>query len=194
MFEEFLNKHPLLNLRAQPDDSLFDATTYKKGAVVLHMLRETVGDDVFWKTLNVYLNRHKFGVVETSDLQKAFEETSGQKLNWFFDQWVRKAGYPKLKITPTYNPRSKKLTLTVRQTQVPDSQTPEFFRFRTDVEIITPWSAKTEKVEIIGREQTFTFDVGEKPIEISFDKSERVLKKMEMAELKLATAAKNTAE
>lgn len=192
--EESFFKHPLLNLRAQPNIMLFDATTYKKGAVVVHILRETVGEEVFWKALNNYLNRHKFGVVETADLQKVFEETSGKNLDWFFDQWVRKAGYPALTVTPVYNATSKKLTLNVRQTQVADSQTPSAFRFTADVEVVTPSGTKTEKIEMTQREQTFTFDVAAKPSKINFDKREQVLKKLDMKEISAAQSASATAK
>lgn len=77
------NRHGLYNQLARPDDSIFDTTTYQKGGAVIHILRETVGTENFWKAINIYLNRHKFQNVETADLQKAMEETSKMDLNWF---------------------------------------------------------------------------------------------------------------
>ena len=62
---------------------MFDTTTYQKGGAVIHTLRETVGTENFWKAINLYLNRHKMQNVETADLQKAMEETSGMNLNVF---------------------------------------------------------------------------------------------------------------
>ncbi len=47
-------RHGLVNVLAKPDDSLFDTTTYQKGGAVLHTLRETVGDEAFWKAVNIY--------------------------------------------------------------------------------------------------------------------------------------------
>ncbi|MBC7798004.1 MAG: M1 family metallopeptidase, partial [Pyrinomonadaceae bacterium] len=73
-------RHPLQNPRALPNILLFDSTTYKKGAVVINMLREQVGDEMFWKSINNYLNKHKYQNVESKDLQTAFEQTSGQNL------------------------------------------------------------------------------------------------------------------
>lgn len=181
--EELFVKHPLLNPRAQPNILLFDATTYKKGGFVAHMLRETVGDEMFWKSLNNYLNKHRFGNVESSDLQRAFEETTGKNLDWFFDQWVRKAGFPNLLINPVYDGITKKLTLNIKQTQKPDSQTPEVFRFNAEIGFVTPAGEKTEKIEMNAREQNFTFDLAAKPTRIYFDKREQVLKKVEMEEI-----------
>jgi aminopeptidase N len=189
MAEEALFKHPLLNLRAQPNSLLFDATTYKKGAVVIHQLRETVGEEVFWKALNTYLNRHKFTSVGTDDLQKVFEETSKQDLQWFFDQWVRKAGYPRLEITPVYNTSGKKLTINVKQTHKFDSQTPEFFRFKVNVEIVSPNGSKIETIEMNQREQTFTFNANVKPSKVNFDKNEQLLDVSSVKDVTLAAAA-----
>ena len=91
-------RHGLFNQLARPDDSIFDTTTYQKGGVVIHTLREEIGDKAFWKGVNIYLERHKFENVETSDLQKAMEEASKQKLNWFFSQWVYGGGNPQIEV------------------------------------------------------------------------------------------------
>lgn len=176
-------KHPLVNLRARPDPLLFDSITYKKGGFVVHMLRETTGDEMFWKSINAYLNAHKFGSVETIDLQRTFEQTTGKDLNWFFEQWTRKAGYPKLKIEPAYSPATRQLRLVVKQTQKSDSQTPEFFRLFAELEIQTPDGAKIERIEMNQREQIFTFSVPRTPTKILFDKNEQILKKAEIAPL-----------
>ncbi|MDQ4121233.1 MAG: M1 family metallopeptidase [Acidobacteriota bacterium] len=178
--EDINLKHPLVNLRARPDPLLFDSITYKKGGFVVHMLRETVGEEMFWKSVNAYLNAHKFGSVETTDLQRAFEQTSGKDLNWFFEQWTRKAGYPNLKITPAYNPAAKQLRFVIKQTQKADSQTPAFFRISANIEIETPDGTKTERIEMIQREQTFTFSFPRKPTKIVFDKGEQILKKVDI--------------
>jgi aminopeptidase N len=177
-------KHPLVNLRAKPDILLFDSTTYKKGGFVVHMLRETVGDEMFWKSINVYLNANKFQNVETQNLQTAFERTTGKDLNWFFDQWIRKAGFPRLKIEPSYNPARKQLRLTIKQTQKSDSQTPEVFRIFAELEIQNSSGEKQiEKIEINQREQAFTFTIAEKPANIVFDKREQVLKRVDIASI-----------
>jgi aminopeptidase N len=178
--EEAFVKHPLLNERAKPNVLLFDATTYQKGSFVIHMLRETVGDMVFWKSIRHYLEKHRFGNVETTDLQRAFEETSGKNLDWFFNQWIRQAGYPNLVVRPFYNKTQKTLTLTIAQTQKEDSQTPAAFRFNCEVVFVTNKKSQTEKIEITERTQSFTFKLDRKPDKIIFDSREQVLKKLSM--------------
>jgi aminopeptidase N len=176
-------RHALFNQRAGDVNSLFDnaATTYQKGGAVLHTLREQVGDANFWKAVNIYLNRHKFGSVETTDLQKAMEEASGQNLGWFFDQWVYGAGSPKVTVRPTYNAKAGTLTLSLSQTQLNDTITPNVFRLPLDISIKTKDGAQNERIEMTQRTQTFKLKVGTKPTEIDIDPGERIpLKKVTM--------------
>ena len=172
------NRHGLFFKEAKGDEALFDQNNapiaYQKGGAVIHTLRETVGTENFWKAINVYLNRHKFGNVETMDLQKVMEETSGMKLDWFFRQWVYGAGYPKLTVKQVYNPKTQTLKLTVVQTQNTDNQTASIFTLPTDVEFITPGGTKTEKIEIRKRVENFTFSVKAKPTKIVLDRDERI--------------------
>ena len=172
-------RHGLYNLRAGDISSLFDnsSVTYNKGGAVVHMLREQVGTDVFWKGINIYLNRHKFSNVESTDLRRAMEEASGQDLKWFFDQWVYSASFPRVTVAKTYDSRKKELRLTFTQTQKADPIVPAVFRLPLDIEITTAAGAKTEKVNITQRVQTFTFLVASKPTDIVFDPMEQVILK-----------------
>lgn len=171
-------RHALFNTLAVPDDSLFDTTTYQKGGAVIHMLRETVGDQNFWKAINIYLNRHKFANVQSTDLKKAMEEVSGMDLNWFFNQWVYKGGFPQLSIKQYYNPLSKQLSLTVTQTQQADAVTPSAFILPMEISIVTAAGAKPEKLDIKQRSQTFNFKIDGKPSKINFDPNEKIPLKM----------------
>ncbi len=166
----------LFNQTAGNVDALFDnpATTYNKGGAVIHTLRETVGDAPFWKAINVYLNRHKYGNVETADLQKAFEETSGANLEWFFRQWIYGAGHPKLDVTQVYNAKSKTLKVTVSQVQKADGITPEAFVLPLELEIKTAKGTKIEKLDVKNRTEVFTFKSDRKPTEIKLDANEKI--------------------
>lgn len=178
------NRHGLYNLSARPDDSIFDTTTYQKGGAVIHTLRETVGAENFWKAVNLYLTRHKFQNVETSDLQKVMEEVSGKDLNWFFQQWVYGGGYPKLNVTQVYNAATKSLDLTITQTQNSDKITPETFMLPMEIEITTAKGKKTERIEIKNRTELFSLKVDDKPTKIDFDKDEKIpLKTMKIQSL-----------
>ena len=64
--------------------------------------------------------------VETMDLKKSIEVTTGQNLDWFFRQWVYGPGFPEYKVSWTHNHRTKKLMIHVRQTQ--DLKTTNLFK------------------------------------------------------------------
>ena len=158
---------------------IFDTTVYKKGALVLHMLRETVGDELFWKALHRYLDENRFQPVGTADLQRVFEETTKQQLDWFFDQWVYKAGFPELRVRSFYHAPTNNLTLEVTQTQSASAMTPLVFRLALEIEIATVAGARTERIEITRRSQRFTFALEGKPLMIRFDKGARILKQVD---------------
>jgi aminopeptidase N len=181
-------RRPLVYARYREPVNLFDATLYKKGALVLHMLRETVGDEMFWKAVNKYLNDNQYKPVETADLMRAFEQTTGKKLDWFFDQWVYKAGYPELRLGYFYNQTSRVLSINVSQTQTPDASTPAVFRLLVDVEITTAQGARIEHIDITQRQQQFTFQLDDKPLKIVFDKGSRTLMKGEITQSSLTRA------
>jgi aminopeptidase N len=79
--------------------NIFSRTVYRKGAWVLHMLRGQIGEQKFFDLLKRYGDdaRHRYGNATTADFQKLAEETSGQELAWFFDQWLRREGRPVLR-------------------------------------------------------------------------------------------------
>ncbi len=65
---------------------------YFKGAYVLHLLREKIGDELFWEALKFYTSKHFGDSVDTADFQKAIEESSGVQLDDFFNEWIYKNG------------------------------------------------------------------------------------------------------
>ncbi len=67
---------------------------YRKGAYVLHLLRESLGDTLFWAGLRAYTRKNMGSSVTTSDFQKSMEETTGRDLDAFFERWVYSAGGP----------------------------------------------------------------------------------------------------
>ena len=143
------------------------------------MLREEIGDEAFWKGVNIYLNRHKFGSVETKDLRAAMEEASGRDLNWFFDQWVYMGGYPKLSVKQVWSGGS--LRLTVTQTHQVDKITPAAFRLPVDVEFTIGGEKRREKLNVTKRVETFSYKLSGKPTLVAVDPDEKVpVKTVEM--------------
>ncbi|HET7630982.1 MAG TPA: M1 family metallopeptidase [Gemmatimonadaceae bacterium] len=95
--------------------ALLDANSYEKGGFVLHMLRMQLGDSAFFRGLRIYFKAHEFGNATSSDLRVALEQSSGRKLTAFFDQWLRRPGYPVLTVSWTYDAAMRRAHVTVAQ-------------------------------------------------------------------------------
>lgn len=170
--------HGLFNRRAGDVSLLFKwpAVTYDKGGAVVHMLREQVGNENFWKALNLYLSRHRFAPVETADLRKVMEEVSGQDLKWFFDQWVYGTSYPRLTVRQTFNAGKKELRMDIRQTQSGDRLTPKAFRLSLDVELeYKDGSKELKKIDVDSRRQVITLPAKADPAKVTFDPNKKIL-------------------
>ena len=164
------NRRPIVTKYYSNKDAMFDTYAYPRGGAVLHMLRKHLGDDLFWKSLNHYLKSNMNQPVSTEDLRIAIEETTGQSMDWFFDQWLYKMGHPIFDVTQKYDAAAKKLTLNVKQTQKidPNDEYPqaEFFQSYVDVEI----DDRIERVWLKPQtENVFTFDAAAKPKLVNFD-------------------------
>jgi aminopeptidase N len=173
------SRRPIVTKYYESKDAIFDNYAYPGGGSVLHMLRKHLGDKLFFKSLNNYLTTNAHQPVSTEDLRIAVEETSGQSMDWFFDEWLYKMGHPIFEITQSYDDPKKQLTLNVKQTQKLDvanayPQT-EFFQTFVDVEI----DNKIERVWIEPKaENVFTFNVAGKPKLVNFDYESTLLKEM----------------
>ena len=104
------------NQYIEPID-LFDRHLYQKGGLVLNLLRAQLGERLFWKSIQTYLERHRGGSVETLDLIRAIEDTTGRNLRRFFDQWIYGAGHPELDMSLQWHEDRKQLELTCEQKQ-----------------------------------------------------------------------------
>jgi len=133
----FLRERPRLALvpaEAHDPNELLNDNSYQKGGWILHMLRRTLGDDVFWRGIRDYYTEFRDGTATTGDFQQVMERTSGEDLEWFFRQWAFQAGHPVLKVEWEHDPSSGTLDLQVRQVQ----DTGTLFRFPLDIGVSLP--------------------------------------------------------
>lgn len=70
------------------DSRVFRSVVYNKGALVLHMLRRLLGDEVFFDALARFYHQARFRKVGTDDLRRSFEATTGRPLERFFERWI----------------------------------------------------------------------------------------------------------
>ena len=95
---------------------LLNANNYQKGAWVLHMLRSSLGDDVFFRGIRAYYESHKNSVASTEDLRAALEKASGKNLRAFFARWVYDSGHPQYELAWQWV-RRRELRLVLTQVQ-----------------------------------------------------------------------------
>jgi len=117
---------PLVNYYYEDKEDMFDAHSYNKGGLVLHMLRKYVSDDAFFTALNKYLTDHAFTAVELDELRMAFEDVTGEDMNWFFDQWFLGTGHPTVKVKYTMDPDTKTILVEADQSEPEVGFTPLF--------------------------------------------------------------------
>jgi len=80
-------------------DKMFDDRVYKRGALTLHALRLTIGDDAFFSLLREWTSRHALRTALTDDFVVLAEEVSGAALGGFFEAWLHRAALPDLPST-----------------------------------------------------------------------------------------------
>jgi len=95
--------------------SLLNANSYQKGGWVLHMLREEIGDDAFYRGLRAYQARYRHGTAVSDELRAELEATSGRDLKLFFAQWLTRPGFPEIETSWKYDAGSMTLSMTVGQ-------------------------------------------------------------------------------
>ncbi len=155
----------LVRYRYADKEDVFDRVSYNKGGRILHMLRNYVGDDAFFKSLNNYLTTNKFKTGEAAQLRLAFEEVTGQDLNWFWNQWYYGSGHPELKINYRYDDAAGKATVTIEQTQ----KSGKIFRLPIAVDVYNGSAKKRYKVWVENKIDSFTFNYTKRPDLINVD-------------------------
>src|SRR5207247_11476373 len=95
--------------------ALLNENSYQKGGFVLHMVRTRLGDSAFFRALHGYYDRYRNGNALSDDLRRELEASSGTRLGWFFDQWLRRPGFPELTTSWTYDAAAKRVVLSVTQ-------------------------------------------------------------------------------
>lgn len=87
-----------------PEDAeaMFDLLTYEKGAAVVRMLEQWLGEEPFREGIRTYLERHAYGNTETHHLWEALEEVSGRPVTAAMETWIFQGGYPVIEADGTH--------------------------------------------------------------------------------------------
>lgn len=147
--------------------------TYQKGAWILHMLRNLVGDANFQKGIQLYYAKYFNANASTNQLREEMERASGKDLKQFFKQWLYQPINPSINANWSFDSKQKKLVVQLEQTQTGD------MLFDLPVEINyyikdnpTP---KTIKVQLNKKQQSFIFPSNLAPEKIVVDPNNKLL-------------------
>lgn len=162
------------------EDDLFDLlneNNYEKGGWVLHMLRGLLGDGVFFDGVRRYYRSHEHGTALTADLRRALEQVSDRDLDWFFDQWVFRPGYPRFRVRWRWLDDPGAVEVTLDQAQPAAWPT---FRTPLTLELETPTGAVRRTVEVDERRETVRLPLPAAPTALRVDPDGWVLKEVEV--------------
>ncbi len=114
------SSHPIEQEVKNPDEigQLFDAISYSKGASLIRMLENYIGEEKFKKGIQQYIVKHQYKNTITNDLWNALSKSSNKDIKTLMEQWTTKSGFPlilvseendKIKISQekfSYNPEN----------------------------------------------------------------------------------------
>ena len=152
---------------------------YQKGGWALHMLREQIGTDAFWRGIRLYYQAHMNGLASTADLRGAMERASGQDLSWFFTQWLTRSGVPTVAGTWRYDAAARQVVVTIRQAQTADP-----YRFQMGVGIVQTTGAlpRVVQAQVAERETSITIPADAAPASVVFDPNVALLAEIQQPE------------
>jgi aminopeptidase N len=148
-------REPLIRFNYEKADDMFDIISYNKGGKILQMLRVRIGDEAFFASLKLYLNRYRFKTAEYSNLRACFEEVTGEDLNWFFDQWYLQGGHPI--ITSSHKKSGDSVRITISQKH--NFDTAMIYNLAFDVDIYSLNGVERKRILLNSKKDSFLFIV-----------------------------------
>jgi hypothetical protein len=154
------------------------ALTGSKGAIVAQMLRYVVGDDAFFKILKTFAQQNAWKSVNTDDLRQVADAVTGNKMDYFFIQWIESSGVPEFKLDYTVyrlggGAGQEKKGFRVMGKIGQDVDT---FRMPVELKIETEGDPEFQRVEVAGTSSEFSVDTFGKPKAINIDPNGKLLR------------------
>jgi hypothetical protein len=160
-------------------DPVTRAVGYDKAAMVFHMLRQKVGDNRFWKTLRTVYDRYRFKAINWGHWQAAFEASSDESLERFFQQWVHRAGAPRLALSDTRMSADAE-GYTVQGILV---QRAPYYDLDIDLVLESANGTTTRRFSVSGPRTPFTVASDSKPLRLSVDPQAHLFRRLSAQEI-----------
>jgi aminopeptidase N len=144
-----------------------------KGAMVLHMLRWTIGDDAFFATLKQFRDKFEWRSITTRDFQDVAQAVSGKDLQAFFIEWTESTGTPEFTQEYTIYRLGQGKGFRVLGKVKQDMDT---FRMPVELKIETEGEPEYQTVEVSGTSSDYTIDTFGKPKKVILDPNNHILR------------------
>jgi len=150
----------------------FQSLVTDKGAMILHMLRWVVGEKDYLKIMREFAARYAGKSASTDDFRKLSESVYGEKLTWFYSQWMDSTSAPEFKAKYTCyrlgNNKGFRIVGAITQDL-------DLFRMPVNLKIDTDGRTEEKRIEVVGTDSPFSVETFGRPRRISIDPENRVL-------------------
>jgi tetratricopeptide (TPR) repeat protein len=150
----------------------FQSLVTDKGAMILHMLRWVLGERKYLELMRDFATKYAGKSASTDDFRELSEKIYGQKLTWFYSQWMDSTSAPEFKAKYTVyrlgNNKGFRIVGAITQDL-------DLFRMPVDLRIDTDGRTEDKRIEVVGTDSPFSVETFGRPRRISIDPGDRVL-------------------
>ena len=166
-----LPDQPIIHRNISDMSGVLNRLVYQKASWVLHMLRGVVGTEKFRAGIRDYYQRYRNLNASTDDFRQVMEQAGQTELGWFFDQWLKRPGMPKLKGTWRYDVSAKQVQIEIAQVQ-----TGQPYRIPLDVGIADAGGQpRIQRLELTQASGRFTVPADREPSTVILDPNTWIL-------------------
>jgi aminopeptidase N len=167
IFQDGSVDYPILN---PPPEFLFGRAVYFKGAWVLHMLRNVVGEQLYKNIIRSYYNLYAYKNADTDDFIQVCQNQSDLNLSRFFDQWLNYGGIPEL--YGQWQQNKNEVTFYIEQTQ---SET--VYHLQLEIQINGANKDSLIVLPLTSRTETVIFPFSDRISNITIDPDNKILQR-----------------
>ena len=150
----------------------FQSLVTDKGAMILHMLRWVVGEKKYLEIMRDFATKYAGKSASTDDFRSVSEKVYGEKLTWFYSQWMDSTSAPEFKVKYTCyrlgNNKGFRIVGSITQDL-------DLFRMPVELKIDTDGRTEEKRIEVVGTDSPFSVETFGRPRRISIDPGNRVL-------------------
>jgi aminopeptidase N len=170
-------RSPIHDTETEDLFKLLNANNYQKGAWVLHMLRNELGDAQFFRGIRIYYETHQHATATSEDLRVALEKASGRDLTSFFARWIYGAGHPSYELSWEWNSKTNKAKVILKQLQSEPA-----FPNAVPVDIMTANGKRRLVLKPTGRQTVDEVKLDSAPTTINIDPENTILKEARVSQ------------